>query len=100
PYYPVSHSFPTRRSSDLKEGSNAGRSGRGKRSYAPNDRAHAANQSYAKPIQQQAGWHLQQRVSPTVSTQQVTKRDRGDPERPVRSEEHTSELQSPDHLVC
>src|SRR5438552_10462238 len=64
------HSFPTRRSSDLSSS----------RSSSPRSSSGAASSPSPSPMSLCAR-------SPSWG-------------RPCRSEEHTSELQSPDHLVC
>src|SRR5207244_8035930 len=77
------HSFPTRRSSDL-------------------DRAYGV---FGDHFGSDLRWHLE---SGTGCTRAITARSPSEAGRdhqqgnrfPIRSEEHTSELQSPDHLVC
>src|SRR5207244_13046091 len=91
------HSFPTRRSSDLDYGSASGKSegwlgtgGRRRRSTReglPPPRRGARGAAgtfrpFCRPIR-----------SPCLITSRSTSRAR-------RSEEHTSELQSTDHIVC
>src|SRR5258708_11518521 len=43
---------------------------------------------------------LHQRDQPGGRSEHVQKHRQVRPERPPRSEEHTSEIQSPDHIVC
>src|SRR5207244_12216595 len=82
-------SFPTRRSSDLGRGS--GSFGSTRRAVGPTHTTPPLGRSgaargrgvRARPVR--AKGPLRKRVAATV---------------PRRSEEHTSELQSPDHLVC
>src|SRR5947208_9061183 len=74
------HSFPTRRSSDLGERTE-------RPEYIPpieGGRRTARGELFRRPPQ----------PPPTVPVVPVAGDER------VRSEEHTSELQSPDHLVC
>src|SRR5947208_11503022 len=66
------HSFPTRRSSDL-------RAARMRWRWSPKIQSPLA--ARASKVAMSTRWRLDLR-------------------RPPRSEEHTSELQSPDHLVC
>src|SRR5437870_8429164 len=73
------HSFPTRRSSDLAERDAFGEAGA--REVAARDR---------RPLLVQVAAE-----EPAVGYQAARDRDRA-----VRSEEHTSELQSRGHLVC
>src|SRR5207244_11803953 len=76
---PDLHSFPTRRSSDLclDEGSLRARVGERRDRLA----LHLNHDFESNPHAIRAGEHRQR-------------------PREIRSEEHTSELQSPDHLVC
>src|SRR5947208_4489841 len=69
------HSFPTRRSSDLEKG-NCGFHGFPSKVRPERCRGHSGSA------------HLYQRKGPDDWVARA------------RSEEHTSELQSPDHLVC
>src|SRR5207244_11750408 len=83
PYaHPYRHSFPTRRSSDL-----------------------GALEETQRRLGEGAGEDVQSRLSEIEERLDFTERmlaKQRDPERldTSRSEEHTSELQSPDHLVC
>src|SRR5438552_5990197 len=72
------HSFPTRRSSDLTPHHQKLRTGRRLVLLLP-----------------RRGVHRGRRAHPAELTSAQPTRSR-----PRRSEEHTSELQSPDHLVC
>src|SRR5437879_8658443 len=74
--HPDLHSFPTRRSSDLRDGASRG----------------AATPS---PVPDTAGHE-----SPQTAANLLSRRLPGAESRPSRSEEHTSELQSPMYLVC
>ena len=48
-----------------------------KRSCAPKNRTYASHNAYSKTVQQEARGQLQQSVTPTVSTQQITERNGG-----------------------
>src|SRR5207245_1867608 len=48
-----------------------------KRSCAPKNRTYASHNAYSKTVQQEARMQLQQSVTPTVSTQQITERNGG-----------------------
>src|SRR5207244_12432103 len=90
--HPDLHSFPTRRSSDLRSHSVVvnhpiAPAGRGP---PPNRRAHLPTWSRGAP-------QRQRRQLPARTRGGRGARGRGGM---ARSEEHTSELQSPDHLVC
>src|SRR5438552_17657756 len=74
----VLHSFPTRRSSDLA------RDGGDRQAEPDRDREQSGGVA-ALGIHNDRGSKYTARRRPTA---------------PDRSEEHTSELQSPDHLVC
>src|SRR5207244_10819493 len=78
------HSFPTRRSSDLRTGRRASRRDLSPRGHPGNDRPRRAH-----PDQERTGRPVDVSLLLPVRDLWV-----------VRSEEHTSELQSPDHLVC
>src|SRR5207244_9880374 len=86
PHTRALHSFPTRRSSDLrKEQARA--------------RAHEHTGDFRKLTQYlqhvRAKGHVRNQPGLKIAVAQ----ERNLPQK-VRSEEHTSELQSPDHLVC
>src|SRR5207244_11854668 len=85
------HSFPTRRSSDLAQGQRFG----GKEDDVPAAIGFYAFDGHArsglggrKPARE---WFLERRQGDHFATRF---------QEAARSEEHTSELQSPDHLVC
>src|SRR5207244_10264533 len=100
PEPPALHSFPTRRSSDLTvevQGRSAWVNAADRRlqlrcAVAPPDLHDARHGDWViARITRHAG---------SATPAQAVIGKRLDPDRPVRSEEHTSELQSPDHLVC
>src|SRR5207244_5558271 len=81
-------SFPTRRSSDLQRNRGAdGRYGADSRDCCGGEAGCAAGEDYWRASGARAG------VLPVVETRTSCWHRN-------RSEEHTSELQSPDHLVC
>src|SRR5207245_9787947 len=47
-----------------------------KRSCAPKNRTYASHNAYSKTVQQEARVQLQQNVTPTISTQQITASNR------------------------
>src|SRR5690348_17561951 len=73
PWHRPLHSFPTRRSSDLPENTSA---------------THSAPAAASAPCSPPPGLNANTSTTSTSS------------EQGARSEEHTSELQSPVHLVC
>src|SRR5207244_9924867 len=86
---PLPHSFPTRRSSDLFHSDRA----------PERRRPPALRHRHGGP----AGGDPAPSARPDADGSDRGRRPRGagDRQQPaVRSEEHTSELQSPDHLVC
>src|SRR5207244_11060044 len=87
------HSFPTRRSSDLETHGKAGKSAAGvKQVTIPTVPQPSAAQDAATPqIKDQTG---------NVPAESQAGHKAGTTATKSRSEEHTSELQSPDHLVC
>src|SRR5207244_11735508 len=89
------HSFPTRRSSDLASSAAAAAvAGFG---FKP-----ALAQAYpARPVTLIVSWGAGGGTDATARiVAALLEKDLGQPFNVVRSEEHTSELQSPDHLVC
>src|SRR5207244_11344890 len=80
---PLLHSFPTRRSSDLRSRHSDG-SSETRRAFKESPKAERHQQQLQPSVLSEPGNTLTQHVE----------------EAALRSEEHTSELQSPDHLVC
>src|SRR5207244_11111247 len=81
------HSFPTRRSSDLRRSHNC------QQFSPPRLRTNRANFEAPRLRTNRAGFE-----APILLIQALLVRRRGASK--FRSEEHTSELQSPDQLVC
>src|SRR5207244_11060014 len=92
PSHPPLHSFPTRRSSDLKYPSNSSRW----------SATHSARltPSTAGVITNGISWSPTVFVSTSCATSTAFRLILPRLGACRRSEEHTSELQSPDHLVC
>src|SRR5207244_10942407 len=82
------HSFPTRRSSDLTESVRAHSSGRSRTCACAVGRPQCRISGRSRPPDFPC-------PRPSAATRPCTGSCA-----PSRSEEHTSELQSPDHLVC
>src|SRR5690606_41952963 len=80
------HSFPTRRSSDLENGTARGTHGE-RRTAARPCRHRRRHRSLRRRHRLPRGAHRQPEIAVDVAA-------------PVRSEEHTSELQSRENLVC
>src|SRR5438552_13905628 len=78
------HSFPTRRSSDL---------------LISSARPQVSSTKVLQPPIRRSVWYRPvSTITPTLAPAIIEKRGINPASR--RSEEHTSELQSPDHLVC
>src|SRR2546427_8944273 len=60
-----------------KEAADSGGDRCGEGSYTPENRTDAAHAAQPKPIHQETGGHLGQSICPTVSAQQITKRNCG-----------------------
>src|SRR5207244_11017617 len=84
--HPALHSFPTRRSSDLDE-AHAGTQDRREHELLAGEHRRPHGRHGRFDLDQ-----LERQVARDLVAQQHADL--------VRSEEHTSELQSPDHLVC
>src|SRR5207244_11807778 len=88
---PSLYSFPTRRSSDLQA-----------RGLLQTRFSHTLPASASDSCEQRPRWHI--RLGQICSLDQQALGLLDSQRRPrafrLRSEEHTSELQSPDHLVC
>src|SRR5207244_11616697 len=91
-------SFPTRRSSDLLPRKCEG--GGAKRGAGPRERAKSTKDEHADGVGATVGcFQSVSRFRAFALSRQRSFRPFAD-FRASRSEEHTSELQSPDHLVC
>src|SRR5437762_14272224 len=82
PAHPHLHSFPTRRSSDLQ-----------RLCHITDGSIRAGNDRHTRTL------HIDARLRLVVKDPEDVGR-RSDEDEAVRSEEHTSELQSPMYLVC
>src|SRR5207244_13300978 len=95
-HHPPLLSFPTRRSSDLPTTHRIG-------PFLKSDRRRA--ESY-RPLSlvstggDRTGDPKSGRATAEAGAKVKVVKSRRSPQPPARSEEHTSELQSPDHLVC
>src|SRR5207244_5355429 len=95
PHPPLPPSFPTRRSSDLDARDALGERQRGESDHRLGDRLEGARDE--RRVLREVVREPRARELPR---ERERREERGQDRRVARSEEHTSELQSPDHLVC